>query len=139
MENVNNEEVTPVVEESVDAPEVVEPTEPQWEEPEPFVYVVPEEDAVITSPEPSENGATQHGSVAEGVIGSNAAERPSAPAAPVEDNKVYVYSDKNVSWDAAGKLSVGVNQITKKQHQLWSSKSYVRLATDEEIQGSGLI
>jgi hypothetical protein len=139
MENVNNEEVTPVVEELVDAPEVVEPTEPQWEEPEPFVYVVPEEDAVITSPEPSENGVTQHGSVAEGVIGSNAAERPSEPAAPVEDNKVYVYSDKNVSWDAAGKLSVGVNQITKKQHQLWSSKSYVRLATDEEIQGSGLI
>jgi hypothetical protein len=139
MENVNNEEVTPVVEELVDAPEVVEPTEPQWEEPQPFEYLVPEEDEVITSPEPAANGVTQMGSVADGVIASNAAERAPEESAPADDNKVYVYSDKNVSWDAAGKLSIGVNQITKKQHQLWSSKSYVRLATDEEIQGSGLI
>lgn len=139
MENVNNEEVTPVVEELVDAPEVVEPTEPQWEEPQPFEYLVPEEDEVITSPEPAANGVTQIGSVADGVIASNAAERAPEESAPADDNKVYVYSDKNVSWDAAGKLSIGVNQITKKQHQLWSSKSYVRLATDEEIQGSGLI
>lgn len=139
MENVNNEEVTPVVEELVDAPEVVEPTEPQWEEPQPFEYLVPEEDEVITSPEPVANGVTQMGSVADGVIGSNAAERAPEESAPADENKVYVYSAKNVSWDAAGKLSIGVNQITKKQHQLWSSKSYVRLATDEEIQGSGLI
>ena len=96
-------------------------------------------DEVITSPEPAANGVTQMGSVADGVIASNAAERAPEESAPADDNKVYVYSDKNVSWDAAGKLSIGVNQITKKQHQLWSSKSYVRLATDEEIQGSGLI
>ena len=63
------------VEESVDAPEVVEPTEPQWEEPQPFEYLVPEEDEVITSPEPAANGVTQMGSVADGVIASNAAER----------------------------------------------------------------
>jgi hypothetical protein len=124
MENINNEEVTPAIEEVVDAPVIVEPTEPQWEEPQPFEYLVPEEDEEITSPEP----------VANEVVNSAPEEAVSA-----DNNKVFVYSNKNVSWDAAGKLSVGVNQVTKKQHQLWSEKSYVRLATDEEIQESGLI
>jgi hypothetical protein len=51
----------------------------------------------------------------------------------VKSEKVAVHSQKNVSWTGVGKLYRGYNIVTSKAAAIWTTKSYVRLATPEEV------
>ena len=69
-----------------------------------------------------------------GTIGSATAKDKDTPAkkAPVTE-KVAVLSEKNVSWSGVGTLYRGYNFVTKSAADKWVTKSFVRLATPEEI------
>jgi hypothetical protein len=55
-----------------------------------------------------------------------------AKKAPTTE-KVAVFSEKNVSWSGVGTLYRGYNFVTKPAADKWVTKSFVRLATPEEI------
>jgi hypothetical protein len=69
-----------------------------------------------------------------GTIGSATARDKDASAkkAPTTE-KVAVLSEKNVSWGGVGTLYRGYNFVTKPAADKWVTKSFVRLATPEEI------
>ena len=47
--------------------------------------------------------------------------------------KVAVYSEKNMSWSAIGKVSKGYNIVTKEAAEMWLTRKGVRKATPEEV------
>jgi len=49
------------------------------------------------------------------------------------NEKVAVYSLKNISWTGLGKLTVGYNIVTKEQADQWITNKSVREATPEEV------
>lgn len=74
------------------------------------------------------------GSVADGVIGSTKVEKKeSAPAVAEEDEKVAIFSPKNISWVGVGKLRSGYNIVSKKYADAWLTRKGIRLATPEEV------
>lgn len=75
--------------------------------------------------------------VANGVIGTGLVEitpkaAPEKPSKAAEE-KVAVFSTKNVSWPQNGKVFKGYNILTKQQAEAWLTRDHVRLATPEEI------
>ena len=95
---------------------------------------------VISAPQkahtdgPVSNTATS----ADGVIGSKAADRVFEKPAAVEeskatDNKVAVWSDKNIRWTGVGTLSKGYNIVTKEAAEKWLVREGIREATPEEV------
>lgn len=91
---------------------------------------------VITSPDPvpSEPALAP---VKDGAIGSSS-KKPStkAPAkkkAVVSEEKVAVFSERNLSWSGLGKVYRGYNIVSKKDSIQWVTLGAVRLATPEEI------
>lgn len=55
----------------------------------------------------------------------------SAKTSTVE--KIAVYSEKNMSWSAIGKVSKGYNIVTKEAAEMWLTRKGVRKATPEEV------
>lgn len=49
------------------------------------------------------------------------------------DEKVALYSSKNVSWHGVGKISKGYNIVTKSVSEKWLERDHVRVATPEEV------
>lgn len=47
--------------------------------------------------------------------------------------KVAVYSTKNLHWLKVGQLTVGYNIVTKEASEKWLTRKQVRLATPEEL------
>jgi hypothetical protein len=74
--------------------------------------------------------------VADGVIGSGKADlsKKEKPAsAKKEEDKVALFSTKNVFWDGYGHLNRGYNIVSKTKAEVWLTRSHVRLATPEEV------
>jgi hypothetical protein len=75
-------------------------------------------------------------SVSDGVIGTGVVRRqPKVQKLIPEkiEEKVAVYSTKNVSWPGIGKVQKGYNIVTKEQAEKWLSRNHVRTATPEEV------
>jgi hypothetical protein len=74
--------------------------------------------------------------VANGVIGSGKADlskkEKSVPTKKAED-KLALFSTKNVYWDGYGYLNRGYNIVSKTKAEAWLTRSHVRLATPEEV------
>lgn len=148
QDNLENK-VEDVVEENVVAEVVVE-DQALAVEAEPEVQDVPETtndvaetaasvevvDTVISSPDqskrpkPKSSLATGEGSVIE----SPSASRKDVTAKSSDtQEKVAIFSQKNVSWTSVGKLYRGYNIVPKSVADKWLAYSFVRLATPEEV------
>jgi hypothetical protein len=74
-----------------------------------------------------------------GAIGSTTAERKKAPkksskkVAEPADEKVAVFSTKNVTWPEVGKVYRGYNIVSKDAAEKWATRSHIRIATPEEF------
>jgi hypothetical protein len=104
---------------------------------EPVVEEVVEEakeDSVIKADEPVESQPAIS-DVADGVIGSGSSKKK--PAAPKiqkpEGEKVALFSEKNIYWEGVGRLSKGYSIVDAEDSEKWLSRSFIRLATPEEI------
>lgn len=49
------------------------------------------------------------------------------------DEKVAVYSIRNLSWNGVGELTKGYNIVTKKDSEKWLTNKSVRSASPEEV------
>lgn len=50
-----------------------------------------------------------------------------------ENEKVAVYSTRNVSWDGVGTIKRGYNIMTQAKADKWLTRSHTRLATPQEV------
>jgi hypothetical protein len=50
--------------------------------------------------------------------------------------KVALYSERNISWVGVGELKIGYNIVTKDQANQWISNKSVREASPEELKGA---
>lgn len=77
--------------------------------------------------------------VENGVIGTatekKPAPKPSAPKKAEHEDKVALFSEKNVFWDGVGRVSKGYNFVSESEAKKWLKQNYsfLRLATPEEI------
>lgn len=147
--NEDNTEVT--VEEAVEIVElpeapvedVVEPALETAEEVAPAIDDVVEqiadlevENTVISSPDTSKRPKSGPSIVAakDEAIGSSAAARPARPAKPAKvEEKVAVFAEKNAYLASVGHIYRGYNIFTKTVADKWLTRSFVRLATPEEV------
>ena len=83
-----------------------------------------------------EGKANKKGSVAvtnNGAIGSPNADNSNVPTKSVVDNKVAVFSTKNVDWPGVGKVVKGYNIVSKEQSEMWSTRNHIRIASPQEV------
>lgn len=57
----------------------------------------------------------------------------SKTSAKKKEDKVAIYSERNVSWTEVGKVYRGYNIVTQAQADRWLTRSHCRLATPEEV------
>ena len=111
---------------------------PQTEEvaPEPTPEVAPEA-ITVDAPAPVAEEVPALGSVGDNAIGSTThtpAPKPQAKSkVKATEEKVVVYSTKNVTWSEVGKVYRGFNVVTKEAADQWLTRSHIRAATDEEV------
>ena len=142
----NNNPVEEVKKETpVATPEVkdVTPEAPKVEEPKaPELKAAPEApkapDAISTESFARSTVETPAvGAVANGAIGvTTAPKKPETPAskkAKVSEDKVAIRSSKNVSWGEVGKVSKGINIVTKEQADQWLTRDHIELVKPEEV------
>lgn len=94
------------------------------------------ENTVIGSSTTDREGVKKKGSINltnNGAIGSPKADNTSKPTKTVTDNKVAVYSSKNVSWPGVGSVTKGYNIVSKEQSEKWATRNHIRIATPEEV------
>jgi hypothetical protein len=53
-----------------------------------------------------------------------------------QQEKVALYSERNLSWVGVGELKIGYNIVTKEQADQWVSHKSVREASPEELKGA---
>ncbi len=136
-------ENTEIVEESTDediVEEIIEQAESMAADIKTKIKGMPETDGdnVIGSSRTTANGGKKSGKIVStnnGAIGSGAADRsPKVKAEAVEEPaKTAVYSEKNILVDGLGKINKGYNIFPKDVANKWLKRSYVRLATPEEV------
>ena len=150
-ENKNNEEITEIFDEEVPANLVEGETiipEEKFEEFKTAVDEViksksvretPTTDDVITAPVPDQV-VPGLGPVADGVMGSSLVSKTEKPKVSVskakasDREKVAIFSTKNVTWSEIGsKIYRGYNIVKPEIADKWLTKSFVRLATPEEV------
>lgn len=49
------------------------------------------------------------------------------------DDKIALYSEKNMNWAAIGKVNKGYNIVTKEAAEMWLTRKGVRKATPQEV------
>jgi hypothetical protein len=147
MENINdlNEPTTDSIIEDVVVETPVEETAPVQEEPTPVVEPVVEapvvqEQEVIGKPQYFSNsdtvagvGLTETGAI--GVTQEKREPKKSAPKAKKEntEEKVALFSTRNVTWPEVGKVYRGYNIVSKSVADQWLTRDHVRTATAEEV------
>lgn len=136
LDNIETVAVEDAKPEEVVTPEVVE--EPKVEEPkvedketenviDAISTVKNEEPAKVAGLGPVENGAIGSAKV-------NKTVKPAAKASKPENNdKVAVFSSKNVTWNGVGKVYRGYNIVAKEASEQWLKRDHIRLATPEEV------
>lgn len=104
------------------------------------VSEVKEDTKTVISSESAEKKAPRKPAVGmvNGAIGSTSAERRTASKKAKkeeakEEEKVAIFSTKNVTWPEVGKVYRGYNIVTKEQADKWLTRSHVRLATPQEV------
>lgn len=68
-----------------------------------------------------------------GAIGSPNADTKNVPTKTVVDNKVAVFSTKNVDWPGVGKVVKGYNIVSKEQSEKWATRNHIRIASPQEV------
>ncbi len=152
-EEIKNEDVAstettvesaPVVEEvveevAVEAAPVVEEVEVAAE---PVAEVAaPVEQEVITNAVKAPKASAKKGlaPVEGGAIGSTEVTESKPTPAPKKssaasaDDSVAIQSTKNVVWQGVGKVSRGVNIVSKAEAEQWLTRSHVTLLTPEQV------
>lgn len=136
LDNIDTAIADDVKPEEAKAPEVVEEVKVEETKAE---DVTPEPENVVEAPEAVEEVAAL-APVKDGAIGSAKVTKAPKPApvakskkAVVKDEKVAIYSERNVSWEGVGKIYRGFNIVSKDAAEKWVSRPYVRLATPEEV------
>lgn len=67
-------------------------------------------------------------------MSSKSVTKKSAQTKPADKNeKVAVYSERNLFWNEVGSLKVGYNIVTKEASEKWTTHKAVRMATPEEV------
>jgi hypothetical protein len=51
----------------------------------------------------------------------------------MSEEKVALFSTRNVTWSGVGKVHRGYNIVTKKQSEQWIKRSHIRIVTPQEI------
>lgn len=59
--------------------------------------------------------------------------KPKSSKKKEEDKIVAVFSTKNVTWNGVGKVYRGYNIVTQEEADLWATRSHIRVATPEEV------
>ena len=96
-------------------------------------------DSVISSGTPNFNLETSANLNDENVIGSNGrgltndVKTDKVLKLENEEEKVAIYSSKNVSWSGIGKVLKGYNIVTKPISEKWLQRDHIRIATPEEV------
>jgi hypothetical protein len=94
-------------------------------------------DSVISSGTPNFNLETSVNSNDTKVIGSNGRGMTNDvkfnKLTSSEEEKVAIYSSKNVSWAGVGKVLKGYNIVTKSVSEKWLKRDHIRIATPEEV------
>jgi hypothetical protein len=74
-----------------------------------------------------------------GAIGSTTAQKKKTPkksakaTAQESEEKIAVFSTKNVTWPEVGKVYRGYNIVSKEAAEKWATRSHIRIATPEEF------
>lgn len=55
------------------------------------------------------------------------------PVPDVDEEKVALYSEKNINWNGIGRMSKGYNIVTKEAAKKWLTLRGIREATPEEV------
>lgn len=94
---------------------------------------------VISSPSTDTKAPAQAAiGIVNGAIGSKAAEpkktsKKSKKNDEAKEEKVAVFSSRNVTWPEVGKVYRGYNIVTKSEADKWLTRDHVRLATPQEV------
>ena len=134
MDNLNNDSA---VESNVEEV-VVEETKTEETSSTPAVEEVKSEDVAIKSPVYPGNEEVQAlGSVANGAIGATTAPRPKAPSAKkspeAKKETVAIRSTRNVSWAGVGKVSKGINIVSKDEADKWLTRDHITKVSPDDV------
>jgi hypothetical protein len=134
MDNLNNDSA---VESNVEEV-VVEETKTEEASSTPVVEEVKSEDVAIKSPVYPGNEEVQAlGSVANGAIGATTAQRPKAPSAKkapeAKKETVAIRSTRNVSWVGVGKVSKGINIVSKDEADKWLTRDHITKVSPDDV------
>lgn len=77
-------------------------------------------------------GQVENGAIGTTVSKAKTSAKKEEVVKPKED-KVAIYSSKNVSWSGVGKLNKGYNIVTKAASEKWLTRNHTRLATPQEV------
>jgi len=99
---------------------------------------VEETEKVITGPEkPKRQLVSNVQNNEDNIFSSKAADRSFKKIVETKedkkDNKVALWSDKNIRWDGIGTLKKGYNIVSKEASAKWLSRNGIRNATPQEI------
>lgn len=84
---------------------------------------------------PSVSSESKTKSLENETVGSVLPVEPKPEQPVVSENKVALYSERNLSWGGVGKLEKGYNFVTKAKSERWLTQRSVRAATPEEVKG----
>jgi hypothetical protein len=96
------------------------------------------DDNIVRGPEPVKRVPKSSSfSNENNVIGSRAAEnvapKKDTPTPKQDENKIAIFSEKNMHWLGVGHLKTGYNIVTKEAASKWLTKNVVREATPQEV------
>lgn len=130
-----NEDVNPEAE-VVEAPVEVEETTVVEESPVVAKPAAPSKNTVVVEEEIKESRALAP--VENGAIGSTTVKTKKSEPKKVETvakptDTVVLKSTKNVVWQGIGKVSRGINVVSKEEADHWLTRSHITLLTPEEV------
>lgn len=133
LDNIETAVAEDVKPEVAEAPEVVEEVKVEETKTE---DVTPEPENVVEAPKPVKVAGlapVENGAIGSAKVTKTPKPAPVAKKAAVKEDKVAVYSERNVTWEGVGKIYRGFNIVSKDASVKWTSRPYVRLATPEEV------
>jgi preprotein translocase subunit SecD len=101
------------------------------------IEAVAEENTVITVPKKKSKSKASAEAVINDTIGSSISEEPKKEelkkVEKPKQEKIAVFSTRNVYWEGIGEIQRGYNFITPEQAESWLKRTHVRIASPEEI------
>lgn len=95
-----------------------------------------EEGTAIKLPKEEKTGPGL-GKVADGVVGSTQVKAshkdPVKPVPVKEVETVAIESTRNVFWDGVGKVSVGINLVSKEDAEKWLTRNHIKLVEPKKV------